>query len=59
MAKKDKKIDWRIGITALICLTIIQCVAMYFGINGTFRALVAALIAGIVGVTVKNPFSNK
>jgi len=36
-------------ITAIIVLGILECVAMYHGINGTFRAIIFAAIAGLAG----------
>ena len=50
--KKQVRLDWRIAIAAIAGLTIIECVAMSKGINGTFRMVITALIAGITGVTI-------
>lgn len=36
-------------IVALICLTIIMCVSMYFGFNGNLRTLIVGVIAGLAG----------
>lgn len=36
-------------ITGIICLMIMQVGAMHYGVNGTFRMVVAAAIAGICG----------
>lgn len=54
--KTRAKIDWRVAVVGLVCIMLIQVAAMYFGIDGTFRAICAALIAGIVGVAIPNPF---
>lgn len=45
---------WTI-IIGIICLTIIECWALYNGINGTLMLLVVAIIAGAIGVTVPTP----
>ena len=52
MNKKTKKLPKSVLITGLICITLIQMTAMYFGIDGTFRAICAALIAGILGIAL-------
>lgn len=38
-----------VAITAIICLSILQIFAMHYGINGTFRTMIFAAIAGIAG----------
>jgi len=48
----SKKIHWSISIVAIICLTVIEIFAMYFGINGLMRSIIFALIAGIVGISI-------
>lgn len=47
-----KKIHWSISIVAIVCLTVIEIFAMYFGINGLMRSIIFALIAGIVGISI-------
>lgn len=56
---KKQKIPKEVLITALIVLGVVQCVAFYFGIDGMFRAMFAALIAGIAGLAIKSPFEVK
>jgi len=46
------KVNWITGITAIICLTIMECFAMYYGINGTMRTIIFTVIAGIAGLTI-------
>lgn len=46
------KIDWRIVLMAMACLTILECVALHYGINGKLFSLVVAIIAGLAGWTV-------
>jgi hypothetical protein len=52
MAKKKKSTDWKIIVTAIICLTILELFAMYYGINGTFRTIIFTAIAGLAGWSV-------
>ena len=58
MATK-KKVDWRIVVTALICISGIEIYALSQGINGTILSLVLCLIAGIAGYVIKPPISLK
>ena len=51
MAKK-KQVSIGVLVTALIVLGIIQVAAMHYGIDGVFRAMIAGLIGGIVGLTM-------
>lgn len=47
--KSKTKTDWRIVIGAIIALVILECFAMYKGLNGTMFSLIIALIAGLAG----------
>ncbi len=49
------KIPVNLGIAAIITLGVIQVAAMHYGINGVFRALIATLIAGVVGIAIPTP----
>jgi len=49
MAKKEK-IDWKVSMTAVICLSVMEICAMFNGINGTMRTIIFSLIALIVGI---------
>lgn len=49
------KQDKHVAIVAIVCLTILQCTAMYYGINGTMRTIIFMLIAGIVGLKFETP----
>jgi len=42
-------------ITAIICLSILEVFAMFKGINGTFRTIIFATIAGLAGWTMPTP----
>ena len=46
-------------ITAIIAISIMQIVAMFFNINGTFRAYCLAAIAGLAGWTVPTKYLNR
>lgn len=48
-----EKIDWRIAITAIICLTVLEVYAMFQGINGTLFAGIVAVIAGLAGYKLR------
>ncbi len=48
---KDK-VDWRVLVAAMGVLGAIQIVAMIYGINGTLRTIIVALIALIAGVVI-------
>ncbi len=48
--KQKPKVDWKISITAIVCLTLMELVAMFYGINGTMRTMIFTLIALIVGI---------
>lgn len=60
MAKKKQKekIDWRIVCVALVCLTILECLALYLGYNGLLFTLVVGIIATAIGVVIPNPFKK-
>ena len=45
---------WTICV-GLICLTIIECWALYNGVNGTLLVLVVGIIAGAIGVSIPTP----
>jgi len=55
MAKK--KVDWRIVVTGLVCLTVLECFAMSQGINGWLLRLIIIAITTTIGVTI--PFQLK
>jgi len=53
------KTDWRIVVVGLICVTILEIVALLQGLNGMMYSTVLALIAIAIGVTIENPFKTK
>jgi uncharacterized membrane protein YuzA (DUF378 family) len=52
-------VHYKVLCTAIVCLTLMEICAMYFGINGTMRTIIFMIIAGIVGVTVPNPLTKR
>ena len=54
MRKRLKHIDWRITITAIICLTVLECIALMNHIDGALFLGIAVIIAGLAGYEVKN-----
>ena len=54
MAKKTK-VDYRVAMTAILSLTVLECFAMHYGINGTFRTFIFTAIAAIAGLAMPTP----
>ena len=52
------KIDWRIGVAAIFGIVVMECFAMSQGINGIMLRIATMVIAGIVGITIPNPFKT-
>lgn len=50
MTKTKKPIDWRLSAVAIVCLSVLEIVAMQNGINGTLRTIIFSMIALIVGI---------
>lgn len=44
-----------IVITAMVCLTLLGCVAMLVGMNGTLFSFIVAVIAGLAGLITQTP----
>ena len=44
-----------IVITAIVCLTLIELVALFLGINGVLRSAIIVLIAGGAGLLTQTP----
>jgi len=47
------KFDWRVAITAIVCIAGIEVFALHQGFDGALIALVLAAIAGIAGFKLK------
>lgn len=52
MTKKNQKIDWKVIVAGIICLTIIECFAMVYGFNGTMRMIIIGIICLAIGVNI-------
>lgn len=50
-----EKVDKKIVMTAIVCLSVMEVCAMYFGINGTMRTIIFTLIAGLAGLSMPIP----
>ena len=57
MAEKNK-IDWKIVIGGMACLTAVELYALSKGINGVALTTFVAIIAATIGVTIPNPFKK-
>ena len=44
------KVEWKVRVVALVCLTVLEIIAMQQGINGTMRTIIFSMIALIVGI---------
>lgn len=42
-----------VQVTACICIMLIECMAIYKGIDGTYLALSMSVISGIAGYSIK------
>lgn len=47
-----KEVDWKVLIAGIMALTIIECVALSQGINGTLMTLVIGIIGVVLGVSI-------
>ena len=54
-----KKVDWRIIIAAMVAITILECVALLNGVNGTILTMAVAVIAGLAGFLMPSPIQTK
>lgn len=46
------KIDYRIVIVGLICITLLEMMAMYKGVNGVLLTVVIGIIAASIGIII-------
>lgn len=54
-----QKIDWRVIVTGLFCLTLLELYALSLGINGVLLATIIAIVAGAIGISIPNPIKIK
>ena len=47
-----EKVDWRIVLTGLVCLTVLECVALMNGVDGILLTAVIGIIAAGIGVAI-------
>jgi hypothetical protein len=58
-AEEPKKgIDWRIVVSGILAITIIECFALCNGIDGIVLTTVVGIIALAIGVTIPNPIKS-
>jgi uncharacterized membrane protein YgaE (UPF0421/DUF939 family) len=43
---------WIITVTAILCITVLEAIALYRGIDGSLMATVIATLAGLGGYTL-------
>ena len=43
---------WIITVTAIVCITVLEAIALYRGIDGSLMATVIAALAGLGGYTL-------
>lgn len=55
MASKKQKVKWPIICTAIVCITIIEIVALLNGIDGILLSFVLVVIAALTGVSIPQP----
>lgn len=56
---KHNGIDYRIIISCIISITIIECFALAKGMNGLLLSLAIAVVAGLGGIVIPNPIKIK
>ena len=45
----------KVIITAIICITILEAIALYKGINGALLTTIVGVVAGMAGLATKRP----
>ena len=55
---KQTKIDWRIVVTGLVCLTAAEIFALSQGINGTIFSVFVLIVGAAIGITIPNPLKK-
>jgi hypothetical protein len=43
---------WVITVTAIVCITVLEAIALYRGVDGSLMATVIAALAGLGGYTL-------
>ena len=52
---KKEKLEWQIIVAAIVGLVAIECMAMYYGYNGTVRMIIIAAVCGLAGWALPQP----
>ena len=55
----QEKIDWRVVVTGMFCITLLEIYALFQGLNGVLLTGVIALLATVIGVMIPNPFKSR
>ena len=55
---KKEKVNWKIVVTGLVCITALEAIALYQGINGLALTVVVGIIAATIGVSIPNPIKK-
>jgi len=50
-----EKIDPKVICVGIICLTLLECFALYMGFNGVLLKSVIGIIALVIGITIPTP----
>jgi hypothetical protein len=50
---------WIITVTAIVCITVLEAIALYRGIDGSLMATVIAALAGLGGYTIAQVTQKK
>ena len=56
--KTIPKVDWKVVCTGLVCLTALECYALYLGYNGTLLKGALIAIALAIGIIIPNPMKK-
>ncbi len=47
-----KKINWKIVVVGLLCLTVLEAIALLKGINGVLLTIIVGIIATAIGIQI-------
>jgi len=54
-----KKIDWRIVVAGMGCVTAMEITALLMGYNGTILKIALVVVAGMAGYVIPSPIKLK
>ena len=55
---KKQKVDWKVILGGMACLTVVELYALNQGIDGVLLTTFVAIIAAAIGVTIPNPLKK-